>query len=131
MGFHANTACEDVVFSIEVLNVEGLVLMHTDTSIMGETFRVPSGPGLVQIRLKDFPMLDGDFTYSIGVQSRGGIHYDWREPAGKFEVMNAGKTTGSIHMPVEATLLSAEYPGGAELLPQQAASPTSLASPGG
>ena len=111
-----------MVFSIEVRNEEGLVLMHTDTGIMGRPFAVPSGPGLVQIRLKDFPMLDGDFTYCIGIQSRGGVLYDWREPAGKFEIMNAGKTTGTIYLPVEATLLSADLPGGPELLPQQAAS---------
>ena len=66
------------------------------------------------------PMLDGEFTYCLGIQSRGGVLYDWREQAGTFEVMNPGKTTGSIFVPAEATLLAAEIPAGAELLPQQA-----------
>ncbi len=121
VGFHANIACDDVVFSIEVHNDEGVVLMHTDTSIIGHTFSVPSGPGVIQMRLKDLPMLDGDFSYCIGIQSRGGLQYDWCEPAGKFEIMNAGKTTGSIHMPVEVALLAADPPAATELLSPQAA----------
>ena len=40
------------------------------------------------------PLLDGSFTFAVGIQSRGGILYDWQEQAGTFEVMNPGKTTG-------------------------------------
>ena len=120
VGFLANTASDDVVFSVELRDDESTILMRTDTAIMGHTFEVPSGPGTVQIRLKDLPMLDGEFTYCIGIQSRGGVLYDWRDPAGTFEVMNAGRTTGSLYVPAEATLLSTAFPAGAELLPQQA-----------
>ena len=42
------------------------------------------------------PLLDGTFTYSIGIHSKGGVLFDWREPAGTFEVMNPGKATGFI-----------------------------------
>jgi ABC-2 type transport system ATP-binding protein len=118
VGFLANTASDDVVFSVELRDDESTVLMRTDTAIMGHTFELPSGPGTVQIRLKDLPMLDGEFTYCIGIQSRGGVLFDWRDPAGTFEVMNAGRTTGSIYVSTEAALLTA--PAGAELLPQQA-----------
>jgi ABC-2 type transport system ATP-binding protein len=108
VGFHANIASDDVVFSIELRNEEDEMLMRTDTGIMGNTFGVPSGPGTVQILLKEVPMLDGDFTYGIGIQGRGGVLYDWRDPAGTFQVMNAGKTTGTIYLPTEAALLSVE-----------------------
>jgi hypothetical protein len=120
VGFLANTASDDVVFSVELRDDESEVLMRTDTAIMGNTFSLPAGPGALEIQLKNVPMLDGEFTYCIGVQSRGGVLYDVRDPAGTFEVMNAGKTTGSIFVPAEATLLAAEIPAGAELLPQQA-----------
>jgi ABC-2 type transport system ATP-binding protein len=119
VGFLANTASDDIVFSVELRDDESTVLMRTDTAIMGHIFGLPSGPGTVQIRLKELPMLDGEFTYCIGIQSRGGVLYDWRDPAGTFEVMNAGRTTGSIYVPTEAALLT-EPPAGAELLPQQA-----------
>ena len=95
VGFLANTASDDVVFSVELRDDESEVLMRTDTAIMGNTFSLPAGPGALEIQLKNVPMLDGEFTYCIGVQSRGGVLYDVRDPAGTFEVMNAGKTTGS------------------------------------
>jgi hypothetical protein len=120
VGFLANIASDDVVFSVELRDDESEVLMRTDTAIMGNTFRLPAGPGALEILLKDVPMLDGEFTYCIGVQSRGGVLYDVRDPAGTFEVMNSGKTTGSIFVLAEATLLATEIPTGAELLPQQA-----------
>jgi ABC-2 type transport system ATP-binding protein len=119
VAFLANTASDDVVFSVELRDDSGDVLTRTDTAIMGHTFDLPAGPGAVQIGLKDLPMLDGEFTYCIGIQSRGGVLYDWRDPAGTFEVMNAGRATGSIYVPTEAALLT-EPPAGAELLPQQA-----------
>jgi hypothetical protein len=120
VGFHANIASDDVVFSFELRNNEGAVLIRTDTDIMGNTFGVPSGPGTVQLRIGDIPMLDGDFSYSIGIQSRGGLLYDSREPAGTFEVMSTSKTTGMFSLPVQASLLSTDLAGGAELIAQQA-----------
>jgi ABC-2 type transport system ATP-binding protein len=118
--FYANTASDDVVFSFELRNDESVVLMQTDTAIMGNSIGVPAGPGTVQIRLKDIPMLDGEFSYAIGVQSRGGMLYDSLDPAGVFEVMNSGKTTGTIYVSAEATLLSDHGRDAAVLIPQQA-----------
>ena len=71
VGFLANTASDDVVFSVELRDDESEVLMRTDTAIMGNTFSLPAGPGALEIQLKNVPMLDGEFTYCIGVQSRG------------------------------------------------------------
>jgi ABC-2 type transport system ATP-binding protein len=120
VDFYANTATDDVVFSFELLNDENVVLMQTDTAIMGNRIGVPAGPGTVQIRLKDIPMLDGEFSYAIGVQSRGGMLYDSLDPAGVFEVMNSGQTTGTIYVSAEATLLSHHGRDAAVLIPQQA-----------
>jgi hypothetical protein len=54
------------------------------------------------------PLLDGSFSYAVGIQSRSGILYDWKENAGTFEVMNPGKTTGLLRMSVHAALISSE-----------------------
>jgi ABC-2 type transport system ATP-binding protein len=106
VDFQANTATDDLVFSVELRNVDGITLVRTDTSIIGGDFGVPAGPGSMQIRLEDLPMLDGDFEYCVGIENRGGIVYDLRDPAGSFEVMSSGKATGIIAMSVGATLLS-------------------------
>ena len=44
----------------------------------------------------------------MGIQSRGGILYDWQEHAGTFEVMNPGKPPAAIRMDVHAALISSE-----------------------
>jgi ABC-2 type transport system ATP-binding protein len=105
VGYHASMATDDVVFSLELRDDDENSFMRTDTSIMGLRFDLPVGPGLVNFTVESVPLLDGAFSYSIGVQSRGGVLYDWREPAGRCEVMNPGKTTGYIYLPVEAHLL--------------------------
>ena len=43
----------------------------------------PVGPGLVNFVLDDVPLLDGTFTYSVGVLSKGGVLFDWRSRPGR------------------------------------------------
>jgi Wzt C-terminal domain len=104
VGYHANIATEDVVFSLELRDNDGNAFLRTDTEIIGVRFDLPVGPGLVNFVMDDIPLLDGSFTYSVGILSKGGVLYDWREPAGYFEVMSPGKSTGFITLPVRATL---------------------------
>jgi hypothetical protein len=108
VGFHASMAVENVVFALELQDDDGNSIMRTDTSILNLRFDLPVGPGLVNFFVEQIPLLDGAITYSIGVQSGGGVLYDWRERAGRCPVMNPGKTTGSIQLPVQAHLLPPE-----------------------
>jgi ABC-2 type transport system ATP-binding protein len=119
VGYHASIATDDIVFSIELRDDDDNSFMRTDTDIMGLRFDLPIGPGLVNFTVENIPLLDGVFTYSIGVQSRGGVLYDWREPAGRVEVMNPGKTTGYIYLPVQAYLLPPEPDSIARLAPDE------------
>ena len=82
--------------------------MRTDTSIIGTPINAPLGTNVMHFGIVDMPLLDGSFTFALGIQSRSGILYDWRENAGSFEVMNPGKTTGSIHMKVHAAVIDSE-----------------------
>ena len=106
--FEALHAVDDVVFSIEVRDDAGNTVMRTDTSIVGIVINAPRGTSVMHFGIVDMPLLDGSFSFAIGIQSRGGILYDWREDAGQFEVMNPSKVTGSIHMNVHAALISSE-----------------------
>ncbi len=69
IGFDAKAPIDDLVFSLELRNVEGTMLMRTDTGIMGDIFEVPAGEGMVRIRLDNLPMLDGDYTYCVGIET--------------------------------------------------------------
>jgi ABC-2 type transport system ATP-binding protein len=106
--FEALHAVDDVVFSLEIRDVDGGVLMRTDTSIIGVQIQAPRGTSIMHFGIVGMPMLDGSFSFALGIQSRSGILYDWQEDAGTFEVMNPGKTTGAIRMDVHAALVSSE-----------------------
>jgi ABC-2 type transport system ATP-binding protein len=104
--FDALRAMEDVVFSLEIHDSFGNVSMRTDTSIIGVQIQAPAGTSVMHFGIVNMPLLDGNFTFALGIQSRNGILYDWQEHAGSFEVMNPGKMTGSIRMDVHAALIS-------------------------
>jgi ABC-2 type transport system ATP-binding protein len=113
--FEALYPTEDVVFSLDVRDADGNSIMRTDTSIIGMPIDAPPGTSVMHFGIAQMPLLDGSFSFAIGIQSRGGLLYDWREDAGTFEVMNPGKTTGLLHMNVHAALISTEGVGSAAL----------------
>jgi ABC-2 type transport system ATP-binding protein len=119
VGYHASIATNEVVFTLELRDNDGNTFMRTDTDILDLPLDLAVGPGLVNFRVDNIPLLDGSFTYSIGIQSKGGVLFDWREPAGSFEVMNPGKTTGFITLPVSALLLPAEPEAIAQMAPDE------------
>jgi ABC-2 type transport system ATP-binding protein len=106
--FEALRATEDVVFSLEVRDESGGLIMRTDTSIIGVQIDAPVGTAVMHFGIVNMPMLDGSFSFALGIQSRSGILYDWQENAGTFEVMNPGKITGGVRMDVHAALISTE-----------------------
>jgi ABC-type polysaccharide/polyol phosphate transport system ATPase subunit len=109
---------EDVVFSLEVRADNGDILMRTDTSIIGTRIDAQPGTSVMHFGIVDMPMLDGSFSFAVGIQSRSGILYDWQELAGSFEVMNPGRTTGRVHMKVHAAVISTEGAASAGALAQ-------------
>ncbi len=106
--FEALYPVEDVVFSLEIRDSDGNAVMRTDTSIIGTPIDAPRGTSVMHFGIAEMPLLDGSFTFAVGIQSRSGLLYDWQEQAGTFEVMNPGKTTGLVRMNVHAALISTE-----------------------
>jgi ABC-2 type transport system ATP-binding protein len=118
--FEARAPVEDVVFSLEVRDEKGNALMRTDTSIIGVVINAGVGTSVMHFGIVDMPLLDGNFSLALGIQSRGGLLYDWHEDAGTFEVMSPGKTTGMLRMEVHAALISSEADfGAAAVAPSQ------------
>ena len=106
--FEALYPTEDVVFSLEIRDSDNNLAMRTDTSIIGMPIDAPRGVSVMHFGIVQMPLLDGTFSFALGIQSRGGILYDWQDTAGTFEVMNPGKTTGFLRMNVHAALISSE-----------------------
>jgi hypothetical protein len=106
--FEASIPTEDVVFSLEIRDEVGYQVMRTDTSIIGTRIDAPRGTSVMHFGVVDVPMLDGSFSFAVGIQSRNGLLYDWYENAGTFEVMNPSKVTGALRLEVHAALISTE-----------------------
>ncbi len=103
--YKATALVEDVVFAIEVHNVNGILIFASDTQIMAQHFDALPGEGVADFLFEGIPLLDGTFTLNVGIRSaRGGTVYDWREQAGQFEVMNPGQTTGVVALALHADL---------------------------
>jgi ABC-2 type transport system ATP-binding protein len=121
VGYHASIATDDVVFSLELRDIDGNCFMRTDTDILGLRFDLSVGPGLVNFVLDDIPLLDGTFSYSVGILSKGGVLFDWKEPGGSFDVMSPGKATGFITIPVKVILAPPERDSIALMAPEELA----------
>jgi ABC-2 type transport system ATP-binding protein len=106
--FEALYPTEDVVFSLEIRDSGNNAVIRTDTSIIGVEIDAPRGTSVMHFGVVGVPLLDGVFSFALGIQSRGGVLYDWLEQAGTFEVMNPGKTTGLLRLDVHAALISTE-----------------------
>jgi len=117
--FNASIATEDVVFALEMFDEVGGLIMRTDTSIIGAHFDLPVGMGVMHFGVEKLPVLDGAFTYTVGIQSRGGVLFDRRDPAGSFEVMNPGKTTGQIFVQVYAAMIQSDTDPAHSLAPEE------------
>jgi ABC-2 type transport system ATP-binding protein len=107
VAFEAMEATPDVVFSIALYDGEGNLVFRTDTEILETPFDAKVGSGRIEFLFDSIPLMDGTFYVNVGVQSKGGVVYDWREQATSFEVMNPGRSTGSVALPVHAEIHSA------------------------
>jgi ABC-type polysaccharide/polyol phosphate transport system ATPase subunit len=107
-GYQASEATEGVVVAIELRLDDGTMLYRTDTEIMGLEHDVGAGPGAVDFHFDALPLFDGTYEVNVGISGAGGILYDWREPACTFEVMNPGRSTGIIAVPVQVAVVPTE-----------------------
>jgi ABC-2 type transport system ATP-binding protein len=106
VGFDTLSPVTGAVFTLEIRDPQGNTLIRTDTDIIGQHFDVVTGPGMMEFVFETFPLLDGVYNVTVGIQSRLGGHlFDWREPACTFEVMNPGRATGLLDLPITASLL--------------------------
>jgi ABC-2 type transport system ATP-binding protein len=106
VGFDALAPVDGVVFTLEVRDAEGTAFIRTDTDILGEHFDLTRGPGMMEFIFESFPLLDGVYDIVVGIQSRmGGVLFDWREPACSVEVMNPGRATGLLSLPMTVSLM--------------------------
>lgn len=120
--YQASRATEDIVVSAEIRADNSALLFHTDTEILGLTVDAPAGPGAIDFHFEGIPLGDGTYDVGVGITGRGGVLYDLAEPACKFEVMNPGRSTGMVAVPVKVAVVPREWIDGSLEPADQAAS---------
>ncbi len=108
IAYHASAPTEGLVFSAEVRSDDGSVLFRTDTDVLGLTYDCPAGPGAIDFHFESLPLFDGTYDIGVGVLTKGGAMSDWKDPGCQFEVMNPGRSTGLVAMPVRVALVPLE-----------------------
>jgi ABC-2 type transport system ATP-binding protein len=100
IAYEASQPTDGVVFMFEIRDVKEQVMIQWDSQIIGQSFDVPAGHGQVDFTCDAFPFLDGAYSVVAGIRNHsGGVTYDYRELAARFEVMHTGRSTGVVNVP--------------------------------
>jgi ABC-2 type transport system ATP-binding protein len=105
--FLAHHSFSDVVFSLVITDPRGETLLSTNSDFSGSSYELTGGEGEFEFSFPSWPLLDGRYLVSIGVQSRlGGVVYDWKEDVAAIEVLYDGQVNGLLNLPLEVALQS-------------------------
>ena len=100
ISYHAHEPTGDVVVGVAFFHPNGHEVFGTNSQIAGRDLGVLDGPGRVVFDFGTVPLLDATYAITIGIHNEGGVNYDWREQHHHFQVMNPGKETGIVSIPV-------------------------------
>jgi len=100
----------NVAFGCSVFAEHGGLVFDCDSAMIGDRYDLEAGQSTVSFQFADLPLLDGRFTVNLRVQDSGaGTVYARQEPAGMFEVVNPGRSTGSVAIPFSVNLKSQHF----------------------
>ena len=104
VAYQAENDIDDVIFSLTIVEPKGETLLSTSTEQMGLHFDVKTGKGAMEFAFQSWPLLDGLYKGSVGIQSRkGGVMYDWKEDVVNIEVLYDGKSGGLLNLPISGS----------------------------
>jgi ABC-2 type transport system ATP-binding protein len=111
VGFDAAEEVEEVVFGLAIYDVEGQLLLGSNTALLGQRVGPVLGAGEVRFTLEGVPLHDGSYPVTIGIHSPDeGVVYDWWEQRERFAVMSPGRAAGLLALPVHVTVAGAATP---------------------
>jgi hypothetical protein len=65
---------------------------------------VPEGGGVMRFYFPEVPLLDGTYSVSVGIRSLTETAiFDWKDQVATFEVVNPGRTTGRVRLPMDVS----------------------------
>jgi ABC-2 type transport system ATP-binding protein len=108
LGFEAIEPVAGADFVIELRDAGGNLMIRSDSGDLDVHLDLEPGAGAVDFSFASFPFLDGVYDIAAGIEhGAGGVLFDWRDPAARLEVMNPGRATGTVSLPVRVELVRA------------------------
>jgi ABC-2 type transport system ATP-binding protein len=102
MSYEATEPVDGVVFNIEILDRAGELVFGSDTATLDRFFDAPMGSGRMDFCFDSIPLLEGSYTVGVGISSDRGIVYDRWEQKVSFDVMNPGRSRGTVALELRA-----------------------------
>jgi ABC-2 type transport system ATP-binding protein len=111
LSYEATEPLDDVVFALDIIDLEGRHLVGVNTEGLGTDLGVLEGRGEIVFSISSVPLLDGTYPLSFGVHNHGGgIVYAQRYQRDSFQVMNPGQKHGLVDIPVSARVEAPAQP---------------------
>jgi ABC-2 type transport system ATP-binding protein len=107
--FEATEPVGGVVFNIEILAHSGELVFASDTAILDKPFDAAVGSGCVDFSFDAVPLLEGSYTVGVGITSDRGIIYDRWEQKVSFDVMNPGRSRGTVALDLRADFRAVNF----------------------
>jgi hypothetical protein len=105
VDWRAEDVIEDASISLTIVDPKGMVAYSATSEALALELGSLVGQGTVVFRFSSIPFGDGTYEVHIGITEReGGNAVAWREGKDRFEVMNPGRTSGYLVLPVRAEL---------------------------
>ncbi|MHB1710960.1 MAG: ABC transporter ATP-binding protein [Acidimicrobiales bacterium] len=94
-------AVPDAMATIAIHDDKGEVVFASDPEDPASQVDVPLGGGVARFDFPEVPLLDGTYSVSVGMRSlKETAIFDWKDQVTQFEVVNPGRTTGRIRLPL-------------------------------
>ncbi|MEX2659877.1 MAG: ABC transporter ATP-binding protein [Acidimicrobiales bacterium] len=105
VGYHAERKVDDVVFSLNIVNGEGLLVYGVNTDHLLGGLEYVEGDGTLEFSFDRVPLLDGVYTVSIGIHSHDvSTIYDHHSAGHTFQVTNPGVAAGLVALDASVTI---------------------------
>ena len=105
VGYAAVRRIDDVVFSLNIVNGDGLLVYGVNTDQLLGGLAYVEGEGTLRFDFARVPLLDGIYTVSIGIHSHDvATIYDHHSAGHTFQVTNPGIAAGLVALDADVTL---------------------------
>ncbi|GLI45397.1 ABC transporter ATP-binding protein [Methanoculleus bourgensis] len=99
--YEAHERIPDPNFGVALYSEQGTYLYGTNTELKGIYPGALEGRGHIDLRIREVPMIAGNFRLTVAVVGKNNVTYDWLDKQHSFEVIKTGKDDGMFGLVCE------------------------------